>query len=141
MVVSRVEMSTYYVQTCEPCQRVKPAPLVSAPLVDVDIHKEHLRKLLELMHNHNLYGSLKKCIFREIEILVLGWFVRKNVVSRDPGKVRIINEQSVLQTSRSCDKKVPWIRHVFIQVLEQLRMQDLPVVTIPQEVRCVGLSC
>ncbi|KAG2794525.1 hypothetical protein PC129_g23238 [Phytophthora cactorum] len=30
---------------------------------DVEVHKEHLRKLLGLMRKHKLYANLKKCVF------------------------------------------------------------------------------
>ncbi|KAG2760065.1 hypothetical protein PC116_g27314 [Phytophthora cactorum] len=35
---------------------------------DVEVHKEHLRKLLGLMRKHKLYANLKKCIFGASEI-------------------------------------------------------------------------
>uniref|UniRef100_H3GE82 Reverse transcriptase domain-containing protein n=1 Tax=Phytophthora ramorum TaxID=164328 RepID=H3GE82_PHYRM len=59
---------------------------------DVEMHTEHLRKLLELMRKHKLYANLKKCIFGATEIPVLGCLVGKNGVGPDPGKVRVINE-------------------------------------------------
>ncbi|KAG3170090.1 hypothetical protein PC128_g19000 [Phytophthora cactorum] len=45
---------------------------------DVDVHKEHLRKLLGLMRKHKLYANLKKCIFGASEIPILGCLVGKN---------------------------------------------------------------
>uniref|UniRef100_H3GDT3 Reverse transcriptase domain-containing protein n=1 Tax=Phytophthora ramorum TaxID=164328 RepID=H3GDT3_PHYRM len=45
---------------------------------DVEMHTEHLRKLLELMQKHKLYANLKKCIFGATEIPVLGCLVGKN---------------------------------------------------------------
>uniref|UniRef100_H3H9U1 Reverse transcriptase domain-containing protein n=1 Tax=Phytophthora ramorum TaxID=164328 RepID=H3H9U1_PHYRM len=45
---------------------------------DVEMHTEHLRKLLELMRKHKLYANLKKCIFGATEIPVLGCLVGKN---------------------------------------------------------------
>ncbi|KAG3064228.1 hypothetical protein PI125_g24223 [Phytophthora idaei] len=39
---------------------------------DVDVHKEHLRKLLGLMRKHKLYANLKKCIFGASGIPSLG---------------------------------------------------------------------
>ncbi|KAG6610909.1 reverse transcriptase [Phytophthora cinnamomi] len=61
---------------------------------DVEMHRVHLRKLLELMRKHKLYANLKKCIFGESEIPVLGCLVGKNGVRPDPEKVRVINEWS-----------------------------------------------
>ncbi|GMF61125.1 unnamed protein product [Phytophthora fragariaefolia] len=59
---------------------------------DVEMHKEHLRKLFALMRKHKFYANLKKCIFGASEIPVLGCLVGKNGVRPDPGKVRVINE-------------------------------------------------
>uniref|UniRef100_H3GBI2 Reverse transcriptase n=1 Tax=Phytophthora ramorum TaxID=164328 RepID=H3GBI2_PHYRM len=53
---------------------------------DVEMHTEHLRKLLELMRKHKLYANLKKYIFGATEIPVLGCLVGKNGVRPDPGK-------------------------------------------------------
>ncbi|KAG6615942.1 reverse transcriptase [Phytophthora cinnamomi] len=58
----------------------------------VEMHRVHLRKLLELMRKHKLYANLKKCIFGASEIPVLGCLVGKNGVRPDPEKVRVINE-------------------------------------------------
>ncbi|KAG3175549.1 hypothetical protein PC128_g17659 [Phytophthora cactorum] len=63
---------------------------------DVEVHKEHLRKLLGLMHKHKLYANLKKCIFGASEIPILGCLVVKNSVRPDPEKVRVISEWPTL---------------------------------------------
>ncbi|KAG3123582.1 hypothetical protein PI124_g22840 [Phytophthora idaei] len=63
---------------------------------DVEVHKEHLRKLLGLMRKHNLYANLKKCIFGASEIPILGCLVGNNGVRPDPEKVRVINEWPTL---------------------------------------------
>ncbi|KAG3232689.1 hypothetical protein PI124_g22230 [Phytophthora idaei] len=59
---------------------------------DVEVHKEHLRKLLGLMRKHKLYANLKKCIFGVSEIPILGCLVGKNGVRPGPKKVRVISE-------------------------------------------------
>ncbi|KAG3232095.1 hypothetical protein PI124_g22814 [Phytophthora idaei] len=53
---------------------------------DVEVHKEHLRKLLGLMRKHKLYANLKKCIFGASETPILGCLVGKNGVRPDPEK-------------------------------------------------------
>ncbi|KAG3252467.1 hypothetical protein PI124_g2905 [Phytophthora idaei] len=53
---------------------------------DVEVHKEHLRKLLGPMRKHKLYANLKKCIFGASEIPILGCLVGKNGVRPDPEK-------------------------------------------------------
>ncbi|KAG3127022.1 hypothetical protein PI126_g22058 [Phytophthora idaei] len=63
---------------------------------DVEVHKEHLRKLLGLMRKHKLYANLKKCIFGASEIPILGCLVGKNGVRPDPEKVRVISESPTL---------------------------------------------
>ncbi|KAG4040183.1 hypothetical protein PC123_g24272 [Phytophthora cactorum] len=63
---------------------------------NVEVHKEHLRKLLGLMRKHKLYANLKKCIFGASEIPILGCLVGKNGVRPDPEKVRVISEWPTL---------------------------------------------
>ncbi|KAG2761153.1 hypothetical protein Pcac1_g26902 [Phytophthora cactorum] len=63
---------------------------------DVEVHKEHLRKMLGLMRKHKLYANLKKCIFGASEIPILGCLVGKNDVRPDPEKVRVISEWPTL---------------------------------------------
>ncbi|KAE8969179.1 hypothetical protein PF005_g13708 [Phytophthora fragariae] len=59
---------------------------------EVEMQKQHLRKLFALMRKHKLYANLKKCIFGASVMPVLGCLVGKNGVPPDPGKVRVINE-------------------------------------------------
>ncbi|KAG3187425.1 hypothetical protein PC128_g12608 [Phytophthora cactorum] len=63
---------------------------------NVEVHKEHLRKLLGPMRKHKLYANLKKCIFGASEIPILGCLVGKNGVRPDPEKVRVISEWPTL---------------------------------------------
>ncbi|KAG2780380.1 hypothetical protein PC129_g9840 [Phytophthora cactorum] len=74
--------------------------LVHSPAVngktDVEVHKEHLRKLLGLMRKHNLYANLKRCTFGASQIPILGCVVGKNGVRPDPEKIRVINEWPTL---------------------------------------------
>ncbi|KAI9905863.1 hypothetical protein PsorP6_013811 [Peronosclerospora sorghi] len=59
---------------------------------DIDVHREHLRRVLELMRKHKLYAHLKKCTFGAPEKPVLGCFVGKNGVLPDPEMIRVIVE-------------------------------------------------
>jgi hypothetical protein len=59
---------------------------------DVEMHRIHIRKLLELMRKHKFYANLKKCVFAASEIPVLGCFVSKNGVRPDPEKIKTIKE-------------------------------------------------
>ncbi|KAF1332102.1 reverse transcriptase, partial [Globisporangium splendens] len=66
---------------------------------DVEVHKEHLRQLLDLMRKYKLYANIQKCMFGVDEIPVLGCFVGKNGVRPDPEKIKAINDWPV-PTSR-----------------------------------------
>ncbi|KAF1334828.1 reverse transcriptase, partial [Globisporangium splendens] len=57
---------------------------------DVEVHRLHLRRVLDLMRKHKLYANLKKCIFGSSEIPVLGCFVGKSGVRPDPEKIKAI---------------------------------------------------
>ncbi|KAG2918621.1 hypothetical protein PC115_g10385 [Phytophthora cactorum] len=63
---------------------------------DVEVHKEHLRKLLVLMCNYMPYENLKECIFGASKIPILGCLVAKNGARPDPEKVRVISEWPTL---------------------------------------------
>ncbi|KAG3233964.1 hypothetical protein PI124_g20977 [Phytophthora idaei] len=63
---------------------------------DIEVHKEHLRKLLGFMRKHKLYANLKKCNFGASEIPIRGCLVGKNGVRPDSEKVRVISEWPTL---------------------------------------------
>ena len=60
-------------------------------LDDVNVHRDHLRRVFEVMRANKLYANLKKCIFAAPEIPVLGCFVGKDGVRPDPNKVKAID--------------------------------------------------
>ncbi|KAE9017965.1 hypothetical protein PR003_g16754 [Phytophthora rubi] len=70
---------------------------------EVEMHKEHLRKLFALMRKHKLYANLKKCIFRASEIPVIGCLVGKNGVHSHPGKV---NTARMGRAARYCRSEI-----------------------------------
>ena len=59
---------------------------------DVEVHNDHLRKVLQRMRENNLYANLRKCVFSAPEIPVLGCFVGKDGVRADPDKIRAVSE-------------------------------------------------
>ncbi|KAG2791466.1 hypothetical protein PC119_g19265 [Phytophthora cactorum] len=63
---------------------------------DVEVHKEHLRKLLGFLRKYKVYASLKKCFFGASEIPILGCLVGKSGVRPDPEKFRVISEWPTL---------------------------------------------
>ncbi|KAF1325889.1 Pol protein, partial [Globisporangium splendens] len=56
----------------------------------VDVHKRHLRSVLQCLRDNSLYRNLKKCIFGASEIPILGCYVGKAGVRADPEKVKAI---------------------------------------------------
>ncbi|KAF1334655.1 reverse transcriptase, partial [Globisporangium splendens] len=71
---------------------------------DVEVHREHLRKLLDLMRKHKLYANIQKCMFGVDEIPVLGCFVGKNGVCPDPEKIKAINDWPVPTSQKDLRK-------------------------------------
>ncbi|KAF1318369.1 Pol protein, partial [Globisporangium splendens] len=56
----------------------------------VDVHKRHLRSVLQCLRDNSLYCNLKKCIFGASEIPILGCYVGKAGVRADPEKIEAI---------------------------------------------------
>ena len=61
-------------------------------MTELEVHRMHFRRVMEIMQENKLYSNLKKCIFAAPEIPVLGCFVGKNGVRPDPEKIKTINE-------------------------------------------------
>ena len=62
---------------------------------DMKVHRLHVRKVLTLMREHNLYANLKKCIFVASEIPLLRYIVGKHGVRPDPEKIEVITDWPV----------------------------------------------
>uniref|UniRef100_A0AAV1VFE0 Reverse transcriptase/retrotransposon-derived protein RNase H-like domain-containing protein n=1 Tax=Peronospora matthiolae TaxID=2874970 RepID=A0AAV1VFE0_9STRA len=62
---------------------------------DVEAHRFHFREVLTLVREHKLFAKLKKCIFAENEIPLLGCIVDKNGVRPDPEKIEAISDWPV----------------------------------------------
>ncbi|KAJ0396884.1 hypothetical protein ATCC90586_002827 [Pythium insidiosum] len=60
---------------------------------DLEVHRIHVRKVLSLLREHQLYASLKKCIFAASDIPISGCFASKNGVRPDPEKIKVIAER------------------------------------------------
>ena len=71
---------------------------------DVEVHKEHLQKVLQVMRENRLYANLKKCIFGAQEIPVLGCFVGIQGVRADPEKVKAISDWPVPKSVKELRK-------------------------------------
>ena len=53
-------------------------------------HEDHLRDVLQLLRDHQLYAKFSKCEFWLIEVRFLGHVVLASSVSVDPEKVETV---------------------------------------------------
>ncbi|KAL4178090.1 hypothetical protein KRP22_003015 [Phytophthora ramorum] len=112
---------------------------------DVEMHTEHLRKLLELMRKHKLYANLKKCIFGATEIPVLGCLVGKNgelrqflglatylckYVSNYASKIRPLSEllkkEAAWEWTADCQQAFEAVKQGLAEAILALADQDRP---------------
>ena len=57
---------------------------------DLESHKQHVRKVLEILRKHNLHARPEKSSFHEDSIEYLGVIISPNGVAMDKGKVDVI---------------------------------------------------
>ena len=55
-------------------------------------HEQHLRKTLEKLREHKLYGKKSKCFFAKDKLVYLGRVISKDGIHIDPDKARLIFE-------------------------------------------------
>ena len=55
-------------------------------------HEQHLRKTLEKLQEHKLYGKKSKCFFAKDKLVYLGRVISKDGIHIDPDKARLILE-------------------------------------------------
>ncbi|XP_028112932.1 uncharacterized protein LOC114311048 [Camellia sinensis] len=55
-----------------------------------DEHEQHLRQILQILREKQLYGKFKKCEFWLVEIAFLGHIIKKDGISVDPHKIEAI---------------------------------------------------
>jgi len=103
-------------------------------LSDVEVHKRHIREILELMREHKLFANIRKCIFGAPEIPVLGCLVGKNGVRPDPEKIRAIAEWPVPRSVKDLRKFLDLVNYLhkysknsahLIHPLSQLLRKDV----------------
>jgi hypothetical protein len=58
-------------------------------------HENHLRMVLKVLREHQLYAKLSKCSFYQKKIHYLGHIISKDGIEVDPEKVEAIREWSV----------------------------------------------
>uniref|UniRef100_A0AAV1UWD1 Reverse transcriptase/retrotransposon-derived protein RNase H-like domain-containing protein n=1 Tax=Peronospora matthiolae TaxID=2874970 RepID=A0AAV1UWD1_9STRA len=64
-------------------------------VTDVKAHRIHVRKVLTLMREHKSFVNLKKRVFAENEIPLLGSIACKNGARPDPDKIKAISDWTV----------------------------------------------
>jgi hypothetical protein len=57
-------------------------------------HEQHLRMVLRVLREHQLYAKLSKCSFDQRQIHYLGYIISKEGIVVDPEKVEAIREWS-----------------------------------------------
>ena len=68
---------------------------------DVKQHGEHLKRVLELLQQHQLFVNGKKCCFGQSELEYLGHIISGTGVSADPKKVEAMVDWPVPQDIKS----------------------------------------
>jgi hypothetical protein len=58
-------------------------------------HEHHLRMVLQVLREHQLYAKLSKCSFYQKQIHYLGHIISRDVIAVDPNKIEAIREWSV----------------------------------------------
>jgi hypothetical protein len=60
-------------------------------------HENHLRMVLKVLRDHQLYAKLSKCSFYQKKIHYLGHIISEDGIAVDPEKIEAIREWSVLK--------------------------------------------
>jgi hypothetical protein len=53
-------------------------------------HSDHIRQVLQVLHDSKLYGNLEKCTFCKDKVIFLGYVVSKKGVEVDASKIEAI---------------------------------------------------
>jgi hypothetical protein len=53
-------------------------------------HSDHIRQVLQVLHDSKLYGNLEKFTFCKDKVIFLGYVVSKNGVEVDASKIEVI---------------------------------------------------
>jgi hypothetical protein len=53
-------------------------------------HCDHIRQVLQVLHNNKLYANLAKCTFAKDKVIFLGYVVSKHGVDIDQSKITAI---------------------------------------------------
>jgi hypothetical protein len=72
-------------------------------------HEHHLRMVLQVLREHQLYAKLRKCSFYQKQIHYLGHIISKDGIAVDPEKIEAIRE---------CD--IGEIMHGYCRLLQKI---------------------
>ena len=61
-------------------------------------HLQHLRTILQVLRENQLFAKLSKCIFGQKEVEYLGHIISKSGLATDPTKISIIQKWPSPQT-------------------------------------------
>jgi hypothetical protein len=59
-------------------------------------HSDHIRQVLQVLHDFKLYGNLEKCTFCKDKVIFLGYVVSKDGVEVDASKIEAIRNWPTL---------------------------------------------
>jgi hypothetical protein len=59
---------------------------------NIEDHEEHLKLVLQVIREHQLYAKFSKCEFFQKQVLYLGHVISEDGVAVDPKKIRSIME-------------------------------------------------
>ncbi|KAH9270988.1 hypothetical protein BASA83_006738 [Batrachochytrium salamandrivorans] len=59
---------------------------------NLEDHKEHVRQVLQILKDNNLFCKAEKCHFYQTEIKYLGYIISPNGVSMDPSKISAVQD-------------------------------------------------
>ncbi|KAH9263788.1 hypothetical protein BASA83_012767 [Batrachochytrium salamandrivorans] len=62
---------------------------------NLEDHKEHVRQVLQVLKDNNLFCKAEKCHFYQTEIKYLGYIISPNGVSMDPSKISAVQDWPV----------------------------------------------
>ncbi|KAH9252107.1 hypothetical protein BASA81_009955 [Batrachochytrium salamandrivorans] len=59
---------------------------------NLEDHKEHVRQVLQILKENNLFCKAEKCHFYQTEIKYLGYIISPNGTSMDPSKISAVQD-------------------------------------------------
>jgi hypothetical protein len=61
-------------------------------------HCDHIRQVLQVLHDNKLYANLEKCTFAKDKVIFMGYVVSKHGVEVDQSKITAIQDWPTLMT-------------------------------------------